>query len=272
MILQRVKQHLRKQNWTAVAIEFVIVVLGVFVATQVSNWNEEREARARAAVYSVRLTEDLRYEAWQTEYLISYYGEVLANAEHAVGALTDGPGLSDEQLLVSAYRASQYLYYGTRRATYDEMVATGDIGLIADRRLRETALTLYSDPTITMITDDARNSAYRIGFRRAVPADVQRALLEQCGDKIIQPGDYQGIVGSLNYPCALGLPAAKIAAAARRLRGDPELIATLQLRFADIETAISNLEQGTPGLLENLRAISGRSAPAATPVRPTAEK
>lgn len=140
------------------------------------------------------------------------------------------------------------------------MVATGDIGLIADRRLRETALTLYSDPTITMLTD-ARNSQYRIAFRRAVPADVQRELLERYGDKIIEPGDFAGIVGSLNYPCELGLPDEKIAAAATRLRGDPELVAALQLRFADIETAIGNLEQGTPGLLENLRAISGRSAP-----------
>ena len=260
MILRRIISHLRKQEWTAIAIDFLIVVLGVFVATQVTNWNEEREARARAAVYSERLAGDLRYEAWQTEYLIAYYSEVLVNAERAVGALTGGPGLSDEQLVISAYRASQYLFYGTRRATYDEMVSTGDIGLIADQRLRETALTLYSDPTINMITEDARNSAYRIAFRRALAADVQRALLEQCGDKIIQPGDFEGIVGSLNYPCELGLPPAKIAAAARRLRGDPELIAALQLRFADIETAIGNLEQGTPGLLDNLRAISGRNA------------
>lgn len=115
MILRNITEHLRRQDWVAVAIEFVIVVLGVFVATQVSNWNEEREARARAEVYGARLSDDLRYEAWQTEFLITYYGEVLINAERAVGALTDGPRLSDEQLLVSTYRASQYLYYGTRR-------------------------------------------------------------------------------------------------------------------------------------------------------------
>ena len=81
MILRRVTEHLRRQDWVAVTIEFVIVVLGVFVATQVSNWNEEREARARAEVYGARLAEDLRYEAWQTEYLIAYYKDVLDNAE-----------------------------------------------------------------------------------------------------------------------------------------------------------------------------------------------
>jgi len=249
MILRRIAAHLRKQEWTAIGIDFLIVVLGVFVATQVTNWNEEREARARAEVYSARLADDLRYEAWQLEYLIAYYKDVLTNAERAVGALTDGPALSDEQLLISAYRASQYLYYGTRRATYNEMVATGDIGLIDDRRLRETALSFYGDPTIDIVTNEARSSEYRRAFRRATPADVQRALLET------------GMEGSIDYPCELDLPPGKIAAAAARLRGDPVLLSALQLRFADLETAILNLEQGTPGLLENLRAISGRRAP-----------
>jgi hypothetical protein len=141
------------------------------------------------------------------------------------------------------------------------MLATGDIGLIADRRLRETALMFYADPTIGITTDEGRNAEYRRVFRRAVPADVQRTLLDDCGDRIIEPGDFEGIVGSINYDCELDLPAHKVAAAAARLRADPALLSALQLRFADLETAILNLEQGTPGLLDNLRALSGRSAP-----------
>lgn len=188
--------------------------------------------------------------------MIAYYKEVRANAERAAGALTDGPALSDEQLLIAAYRASQYLYYGTRRATYDEMLATGDIGLIADRRLRETALTFYADPTIDITTEEGKASDYRKAFRRAAPADVQRALLKNCGDRIVDPGDYENIIGAIDYACALDLPAGKIAAAAAILRADPLLLPALQLRFADLETAILNLEQGTPGLLANLRAIA----------------
>jgi len=260
MIPRRVYDHVKAHNWFAVAIDFVIVVLGVFVGMQVQDWNTARQARARADIYSARLTDDLIYEAWQFEYMIAYYKDVLANAERAVGALTDGPALSDEQLLISAYRASQYLFYGTRRSTYDEMVATGDIGLIANRRLRETALTFYADPTIDINTDEGRKSEYRKAFRRAAPADVQRALLENCGDHIIQPGDYVHIVGSIDYKCALDLPAEKIAAAAARLRADQELVSALQVRFADLETAIRNLEQGTPDLRDNLRAISGKGA------------
>lgn len=42
MILRRLVENLNQQNWTAIAIEFVLLVLGVFLGIQVSNWNAER--------------------------------------------------------------------------------------------------------------------------------------------------------------------------------------------------------------------------------------
>lgn len=39
MFLRRITQHVSQQNWTAVAIDFVIVVVGVFIGIQVSNWS-----------------------------------------------------------------------------------------------------------------------------------------------------------------------------------------------------------------------------------------
>lgn len=37
MILRRISEHVRAQNWFAVGLDFLIVVLGVFVATQVAK-------------------------------------------------------------------------------------------------------------------------------------------------------------------------------------------------------------------------------------------
>ncbi|MEO1015116.1 MAG: hypothetical protein AAFX08_08005 [Pseudomonadota bacterium] len=47
MLLRRVIDHVRTQNWTAVALDFVIVVVGVFIGIQVANWNEARQSRQR---------------------------------------------------------------------------------------------------------------------------------------------------------------------------------------------------------------------------------
>ena len=42
MILHRIKESLKRQDWTAVTLELVIVIIGVFIGTQVSNWNQAR--------------------------------------------------------------------------------------------------------------------------------------------------------------------------------------------------------------------------------------
>ena len=49
MILRRLIEHLRHEQWAAIAIELVIVVLGVFIGMQVSNWNQQRLADRHAA-------------------------------------------------------------------------------------------------------------------------------------------------------------------------------------------------------------------------------
>jgi hypothetical protein len=250
--------HVRRQHWTAIFIDLVIVVLGVFIGTQVSNWNEERETRSKAAVFSERLRGDLLLEAWGYEGLIEYYKDVVANADRTLAAMAGETTLDDEQFVIAAYRATQYKYNDRYRATYDEMVSTGTIGLIADRKLRETAIILFTSPLFEEISHEGQASEYREVFRRSVSRDVQRELQARCGDRYVELLDYRGIVKSLDYPCKLELPAAKVAAAAAALRSNPEFVPSLQLRIADVETAIGNLRDYNPVLLGNLRGIAGR--------------
>ena len=61
MLLRSVIGHVREQNWTAIAIDFLIVVIGVYVGIEVSNWNERREDARRGAEYVDRLAADLQY-------------------------------------------------------------------------------------------------------------------------------------------------------------------------------------------------------------------
>lgn len=43
MILRRITQHVKDQNWTAIAIDFVIVVIGVGVALMGQQWLADRQ-------------------------------------------------------------------------------------------------------------------------------------------------------------------------------------------------------------------------------------
>ena len=59
MLLRRVIVHVKAQNWTAVALDFVIVVVGVFMGIQVSNWNDARADHERSENYLSRIQTDL---------------------------------------------------------------------------------------------------------------------------------------------------------------------------------------------------------------------
>ena len=60
MILRRLSQALREQNWTAITIEFVLLVLGVFLGIQAANWNEARVERALVRGHLSEIAQDLR--------------------------------------------------------------------------------------------------------------------------------------------------------------------------------------------------------------------
>ena len=256
MILRRFGANLRRQDWTAVVVELAVVVLGVFIGLQASNWNEERETDAKAAHFADSLKADMREEDWGYQLLIAYYGEVLANAERAVNALDGTVPLADEALLISAYRATQYKSRLRRRSTYDELTSTGTIGLIRDPILRDTAMRLYNVSTIENLAREGMQSRYREAFRMTLPTAVQRALGANCGDRYIEPGDYAAIPGTLEHPCESGLSAPVIAESAKALRANRELVSLLRLRIADIETRLVDLNSNNRAILKQLRSIA----------------
>lgn len=60
LLLARLAQRLRAQDWLAAGIEVTIVVLGVFLGFQVTEWNEYRQDRSRERSYMANVASDLR--------------------------------------------------------------------------------------------------------------------------------------------------------------------------------------------------------------------
>lgn len=247
MFFRRIVQHLRNQEWTAIAIDFVIVVVGVFLATQVTNWNEARITHERARDVTARLSADVSEEARNYQNILRYYRVALANGERAVAILEQRQAATDEQFLIAAYRATQYLYYGHRRAVYDELLSTGEIGIVTDPDLRQAATLLFNTDVINNSTRISRESEFRQILRRAVSSEIQQALRERCGDRSLDRG-YGSV--TIDYPCTIGASAAEIAAAASALRAAPDVRAALRQRVVDLDSAASDLETGDGDLIE----------------------
>jgi hypothetical protein len=257
MILRRLSQSLKEQNWTAIWIEFILLVAGVFLGIQVANWNEERERNQQSQVFTERLKADLLEEAWGYTLVLEYNKDVLTNIESVLADLQGEAALSNEQFVINAFRATQYRAIDRKRATYEELVSTSKIDLIKDQALRNTAIKLYNIPMIDNLYNEGVSSEYRKLFRSTVSKDVQQALFENCSDGFAKVLDYTSINELLNQSCTLGLPAEKITEAAEALRTHDEMLAASQLRFAEVSTTIRNLKN-RPIIVKAFEEITGR--------------
>ena len=63
MLLRRITKHVKTQNWFAVFVDFVIVVIGVFIGIQVSNWNEARTESEQEREILLNIMDDIRNDA-----------------------------------------------------------------------------------------------------------------------------------------------------------------------------------------------------------------
>lgn len=138
MLLRRVIAHLRKQEWTAIAIDFVIVVVGVFVGIQVSNWNAARIEQAQEREFIVRLHEDFEESiAGQTRDL-DFLDQQLSDQAVILASL-DACAMAPENA-VAFQRGVQTLGYINPprfyRRTIDEMADAGETDIIQNGAIK----------------------------------------------------------------------------------------------------------------------------------------
>jgi hypothetical protein len=145
MILRSVMRHVQDQNWFAVGIDFLIVIVGVFIGIQVANWNDARRESAAEAALLDRLHEEFtQLEPGLRDWL----EQVLVSAESTgivVDALRREAPPEDEQAFRFALaRANWVASVPEISTTYKELVATGRLSELDDPQLRNS-LTRYGE-------------------------------------------------------------------------------------------------------------------------------
>ena len=137
MIIRRVIARLRDQEWTAVVIDFVIVVLGVFLGIQASNLNSARSERALEKEYLERIVTDLGsvIEAadFQKQFEHNKSQQVIAALATTWQPPSDRKRLRLGTLLsLMAFRVSPNF----ESPTFSDLQNSGHLSLISDAPMR----------------------------------------------------------------------------------------------------------------------------------------
>lgn len=198
MLLRRFTKHVSDQNWFAVGLDVVVVIAGIFLGLQISDWKSKQDDAVLEQQYIKRLTSDMRTQIEQMGARTNYFIVSHADNELTVRWVTDPDSTSETPArIVSAFYNSSMIYpFDLFNITYQELLSTGNINILRDIKLRELLATYYYDtePLIIAWNIDA-NNPYRNVVRSIIPADIQAKIVEAC-----EPAD--GNTLSLISDCA----------------------------------------------------------------------
>lgn len=145
MILRRITQHFQNQNWTAILIDFVIVVVGVYIGIQAQAWHTARDNRAIERQYLLSLHEQL-------SDLIEDSEDFVAGAQDRLAALSEVTSNFEipaerPELGLRHCRAitRSHIYVGqiVVPPTIEELLSTGRLQLIRNAEMRLAIVSFF---------------------------------------------------------------------------------------------------------------------------------
>ena len=224
MSLRSLARHLRARDWTAVAIEVLIVIVGVFIGLQVSNWNETRKENERGREYLQRLHDELLQDADTLTLISKFWTQVQADGAAALAYAEDGELLQGSawRTLLAYHQASQVWPYRKPDVTFQEIRSTGNLLLIRNAELRDKIARHYSAGAGSQVTEVlGLIPRYREHVRGLVPWKIQSFIWSNC---------YSSNEAVQSFvDCAAPVSEAEALAVLQQLRAEPGL--TEELRF-----------------------------------------
>lgn len=246
--------RLRQHDWLAVTIEILVVIVGVFIGLQVSNWNETRKENERGREYLQRLHVELLRDADTLTKISAFWGQVQGYGETALayaedGQLRDG---SAWKTLLAYHHASQVWPYRKPDVTFQEIRSTGNLLLIRNAPLRERIAREYGADAGSEVTEVlGLIPRYREHVRGIVPWKIQRYIWSQC----YATKDTKQVL----YDCESPVSEDEALRVLQLLRNEPGLTAELRFWMVNVHNGLvimGEVQKQTRGLADDVLAES----------------
>lgn len=139
MRLRRLTEHISEQNWFAVALDFLIVVVGILIAFQITSWSEGRQDRVLERDTLIRLHQDISESVEGQLRDIRFLEQQLTDQElilRSLNTCTVAPGddpVFQRGLATLGWVNPPRLY----RRTIDEVTASGRTDIIKSAEISD---------------------------------------------------------------------------------------------------------------------------------------
>ena len=234
----------REQNWFAVAIDFLILVAGVFLAIQAANWNESRKERIEERRYYAQILDDLRTDQQTLQDALKRAANYDLAAENTLRAIRSGipPNITPGRFAIDIHQAGWLYIPRPSRRTYDELISTGNLGLLRSEAAKGAIADYYADFDDLRQWDDLLRSQ-QDRYWEETSGVLPRPILRQA----LRPGD----------PTVSAAEAAKILAALREREKVEDMLVSMAAHQERVRRDSEGLAVMGQDLIAKLKPLAG---------------
>ena len=138
MLLRRFTAHVKAQNWFAVGLDLIVVVVGIYIGLQADAWMSARQDRALEKEYLQRLLADVQESLEEQRVSLDVFDESIVAIDYLSQVLRSGQlENADSEKLTESFNSVLWVAPPvTNMGTIEELQSTGNIGLIRDVEVR----------------------------------------------------------------------------------------------------------------------------------------
>ena len=145
-MLKRFRKSLVEANYGALALDSIVVVVGILIAFQIDRWGIEREERRQEHQYLLRLKEDLLFEIDLMNTSIEYADKRIG-AVRFLEEVTADPEIASarpNEVVSALERVTWRSFPHISAFVYTELQSTGRLSLVRSEEVRRSLAEYYS--------------------------------------------------------------------------------------------------------------------------------
>jgi hypothetical protein len=161
MILRRLTGHIRQENWFAVILELVVVVVGLFLAFQLDRWYESQRIKSDLQAHLASLTEDFTENETR---LITAISEGKQEMEAAITIRAeirkDSPDLSVAELNQLISQTSLLPAFNAVDLAYRNLISGDTLPDLLSSDLKKELAEFYAAHELTKVIQNTQELQY----------------------------------------------------------------------------------------------------------------
>jgi len=243
MLLRRFMKHTTEQNWYAVVLDIIVVIVGIFLGIQVTNWQQHLNDKDTAKQYLQRFDNDLQADIKHMSVRLEFWNQVMDYTEVSLDYLEHNTPEENEswKYLLALFQSSQVSPLLVNDITYKEIQQVGQLALITNLELRSALAKYYSFNSSVASDSIIRHlPPYRAYVRGKISSEVVNHIWNNCFD-------VRSLEGQELIDCESPISAQQINHMLTQIKSDPKVLEHLLFWYSTQKSALQflphNIEQ-----------------------------